>query len=111
MTVSAAVLTPSTQLTASAAAIYTSQTRGTAMIKRAVFTNTDTVSQTITVYRVASGGSAGATNIVIDAYSLTAGQAYVAPELSNMVLAGGDAIYAKASAGAVVNVTMSGYTS
>ena len=111
MTVSATVLTPSTQLTASAAAIYTSQTRGTAVIKRAVFTNTDVVAQTITVYRVPNGGSATTANIVIDAYSLTAGQAYVASELSSMVLAGGDAIYAKASAGAVVNVTMSGFTS
>lgn len=110
MSVTPAILTPTTQLTGSAAAIYTNSTRAPVMIKRAVFTNVDTGSQTVTVYRVPSGGSAVAANIVIDAFPLSTLQAYVAPELSNMVLAVGDAIFAKASAVNSINATMSGFT-
>jgi hypothetical protein len=110
MTIQPAVLTPSTQLGNTAAAIYTTPALGQAVIKRAVFTNIDTVPHTITVHRVPSGGSATIANRVISAYRLTPGQAYVAVELANMVLNGGDMIQALADTANQVNVTMSGFT-
>lgn len=110
-TIQPAVLTPSTALGNTATAIYTTPTAGQTVVRRAVFTNTDTVPRLITVHRVPNGGSATTANIVIQAYRLAPGQAYPAPELASMVLNGGDAIFALADAAAVVNVTMSGFTS
>jgi hypothetical protein len=75
----------------------------TYVIKKAVFTNTDTVARTITVYKVPVAGVAGPANVVISAFSLSAGQAYVAGELANMVLETGKTLQAFASVGAVVN--------
>lgn len=95
-------------LTASAATYVTASGTSKVIIKSAVFTNTDSVARTITVHRVASAGSAAATNIVINAFSLTAGQAYVSPELANMVLNAGETLQALASTTAVVNINVSG---
>ena len=90
------------QLTNVAAAVV-SPSGVTFVIKKAVFTNTDVVARTITVYKVAAAGSPGATNTVISAFSLSAGQAYVAGELANMVLESGKTLQALASTAAVVN--------
>lgn len=95
-------------LTASAAAYVTASGTSTVIIKSAVFTNTDVAARTITVHRVASAGSAAATNIVINAFTLSAGQAYVAAELANMVLNPGETLQALASTAAVVNIAVSG---
>lgn len=110
MAINPAILTPSQQLGTAAAGIYTCPVATRAIIKRAVFTNVSTGAANLTVYRVASGGSAGATNEVIAAMSLSAGQAYTAPELANMVLTPGDAIFAMSSVGSAINATMSGFT-
>lgn len=110
MTISPAILTPSAQLTNAAASIYTVPANGKAVIKRAVFTNVDTVTRLLTVHRVASGGSATTANQVITTQRLTPGEAYVAAELANMVLDAGDSIQALADANTAVNATMSGYT-
>lgn len=97
-------------LTASAATYVTAAGVSKVVIKSAVFTNTDTVARTITVHRVPSAGSASAGNMVISAFSLSAGQAYVAPELANMVLNAGETLQALASTAAVVNINVSGLT-
>lgn len=110
MTTQPAVLTPSVQLSNSAAAIYTAPALGQAVIKRAVFTNTDTVPHTITIHRVPSGGTALTSNLLVSGYRLTPGESYISNELSNMVLNGGEAIYALADTASQVNVTMSGFT-
>ena len=110
MTTTPAILCPSTQLGASVATLYASQANGTAIVKRAVFTNTDTVTHKITVYRVPSGGTPGASNILINALAVSAGQAYVSPELSSMVLIGGDSIQAFADTASKVNAVISGFT-
>jgi hypothetical protein len=110
MAITPAALTASTQLGATAAAIYTTPVQGQTLIKRAVFTNTDTSPRTITVHRVPNLGSAAIGNRVISSFRLSPGQAYVAVELANMILNGGDAIFALADTASQVNVTMSGFT-
>lgn len=97
-------------LTASAAAYVTAGGASTVIIKSAVFTNTDSSARTITVHRVPNAGSATTGNRVISAFSLSAGQAYVAPELANMVLAPGETLQALASVTSVVNIAVSGLT-
>lgn len=97
-------------LTAAAAAIYTSPAATTTVVKRAVFLNTDTTTRTITVHVVRSGGSATTGNKVINAFALYPNQAYVAVELTNLVLEAGDAIYALASSASVVNSIGSGFS-
>lgn len=110
MTIQPAVLTAGTQLTNSAASIYTVPVNGQAVIRRAVFTNVDTVPRLLTVHRVPNGGSALAANMVVQARRLTPGESYVAVELANMVLNGGEAIYALADANTAINAFMSGLT-
>ena len=103
-----AVLQPGVQLTMAAVAIVTCPVNAQVIIKRAVFTNVTSGAITLTVYRVQSGGTPGATNTIISAYSVAAGTAYVAPEFANMVLNAGDTIQALASATASINAFVSG---
>jgi hypothetical protein len=63
------------QLTASAATIYTvPATPATSTLSRGRvrFTNTDTASRAITAYAVPSGGTAGVSNVFMNAESLAA---------------------------------------
>lgn len=98
-------------LTAAAATYVTATGTSYVIIKNATFTNTDTVARTITVHRVPNAGSATTGNRIISATSLNAGQAYVAPELANLVLAPGETLQALASSAGVVNIAVSGFTS
>lgn len=98
-------------LTAAAAAYVTAAAATTVIIKNVTFTNTDVAARTITVHRVPSGGSATTGNRIISAYSLSAGQAYVAPECANLVLDPGETLQALASSAGVVNIAASGFTS
>jgi hypothetical protein len=110
MTVSPATIWGPLQLTGSAAILGSAvPANGFQIIKRAVFTNLDNVPVAITVYVVRSGGTAGPTNELISAYPLSAGQAYPSPELANMVLNPGDAIYALASIAGQVTTVASGF--
>jgi hypothetical protein len=70
--------------------------------------NNDAVARTLTVYLVASGGAAGATNTVVKTKSLAAGETYTFPEIVGHVLASGDFIATNASAAGVVSVRASG---
>tara|TARA_R110000868_G_scaffold143298_1_gene361346 strand:- start:5031 stop:5375 length:345 start_codon:yes stop_codon:yes gene_type:complete len=109
--VTPAVLCAATQITNAAATYITGAAASQTIIKRAVFNNITAGAVTITVYRVASGGSAGTTNEVISARPVSAGATDLAPELANMVLNAGDTIQAKASANTSVNMTASGFIS
>jgi hypothetical protein len=110
MSISPAVLVPTTALAAAAAAIYTVPANGQSVVKSAVFTNIDTVTRTITVHRVPSGGSVTTANMMVSAYRLSPGQDYTARALTNLVLNAGDAIHAFADSANKVNVTVSGFT-
>lgn len=108
MSIQPAILTPTATLTTSVAAIYTAPTSGQVVVKRAVFTNIGLTPQTVTVYRVPSGGTAANSNKIISEQRINPGETYIAAELSNMVLNGGDSIQANASALTAINATMSG---
>jgi len=99
------------QLTVSASTLFTAPTAGKSVINRAVFTNTDaSTPRTITVHVVRSGGSVSAATMVISAYTIQPGEAYVASELSSLVLSGGDTIQALASAAATITSVGSGFS-
>lgn len=98
------------QLAAAAAAIFTSAASGTSVINRATFTNVTASPVAITVYVVRSGGAANAASMVISAYNIQPGEAYVAPELANLVMTAGDAIQAFASSAASITTVGSGFS-
>ncbi len=110
MAIQAAILCPTSPLGSTLAPVYTTPAQAQALVKRAVFTNTSAATVVITVHRVASGGAPGAGTQVISGHRLTANEAYTAPELSNMVLNGNDALHAVCDAANAVNVTISGFT-
>lgn len=80
----------------------------TQTVSRAVFANTDSVPHTVTAYCVATGGTAGVGNTILPARTLQPGESYVSPELAALTLNPGDQLYANASTGAVVTITVSG---
>ena len=98
------------QLTTGDVTQYTSPANTNTTVTRAVFINVNTVAVLLTVNVVRSGGAVGAINEVIAAYPLSAGQAYVAPELAGLILAPGDFISAKAGTATSINAVASGYT-
>lgn len=108
-TTAPAALQPGAQITTAALAYVTGGANSKAIIKRAVFTNVTSGAITITVYRVPSAGSPGATNIIIDARPIAALGTDLAPELANMVLNSGDTIQCLASANTSINFFASGY--
>lgn len=110
MTITAAALWPETQLGSSATTLYTSSLNGIAVIKRAVFTNIDTTTRLLTVYVVPNSGSPALANAIIDAFPVSAGQAYVSPELSNLVLTGGVTLQALSDVANKINAIGSGFT-
>ena len=109
MTVVVKKLVPTTQLTTSATGYGTAVPSGVnQLIKRAVFSNTGAVPHTITVNIVPTSGSPVTGNQVINARTLQAGETYVSSEMAGMVLLPGDQVYALASAGTDVNMTING---
>lgn len=108
--VSPAVLQPGTSVGTIVAPYLIGQANAQTIIKRAVFSNTGTVANSLTVYRVPNGGTAAVGNEIIPARSIAGGATDLAPELSNMVLNGGDSIQALVNVGTVeVNVFASGF--
>jgi len=105
------VMTPVTQLTASATVLYTQPVNSKGQVLRAAVYNTDTVPRQITLYRVVSGGSPGTSNLILssNAGRVLNGQELVIPVLAGMVLNPGDTIQGLADAANVVNFFMSGY--
>lgn len=105
MTTTAKRLVSGSQLTGSAATYYTAPTLTKTIIKSAQLTNTTAGAVACTVYLVPSAGTAGATNTVISARSIAAGETYNCPELVNAVLEAGGTIQAL---GLNVTLTASG---
>ena len=89
------------------APIYTAPAGKSATIKRAVFVNTGAAATAFTV-TVTRGASPPLT--VIQARSIGAGAADLAPELAAFVINPNDVLSAFASTGAVVNCFVSGLT-
>jgi len=101
------LFTPAT-LTNSAATYYTVPASTKTVLKKVSFTNTDTVPRTVTLYLVESGGSAGASNIIISAKAIAPGDTYEAYEVEGHIMNSGDFIRALASQASVVSMHISG---
>lgn len=102
-----AKLIAGSQLTGSVATYYTA-TNKKATIKNATAVNTTAGAITLTVYIVASGGSATTSNIVISAKSIASGETYNCPELVGKVVASGGTIQALASSAASISFQVDG---
>ena len=99
---------PGSLLTGSAATYYTCPASTTCAVKKLTFCNTDAaVAYTITVYRVPAAGSAGTTNIVVNAKPLAPAESWEC-YLMNHFLAAGDTIQAFCSTNAKVSIVGSG---
>jgi hypothetical protein len=98
------------QLTTTAASLVLASASATIVINRAVFTNVSDDPCSITVYVVRSGGSVGDATTIISAYNIQPGESYVAPELSGLVLKGGDGIQALAGAATSITTVGSGFS-
>lgn len=75
------------------------------LITKATITNLDTVQRTVTVYRVPSGGTAGSTNIIVNALPIQAGETEALP-LSAQPLLGGQTLQATTDLDNMVNINV-----
>lgn len=108
MTVTAKCLVESAFAASSAATVYTVPGSTKAIIDKFTATNTDGSTRTVTIYLVPSGGSAGTSNQIIQARSISAGATSDITELQNQILNTGDFISVLASAGSLVVIRASG---
>lgn len=99
---------PSVQLTTAATTLRTTPVNSQDIIRRGVFTNVTGGAITVTIYRVPAAGSAGATNVLVSAYSIAANADYEPPALASLVLNAGESIQCLASANTSINATLSG---
>lgn len=102
-------LVDGSQLTTSAATYYTTPANTLTTISAMTLTNTTAGAITATIHLIPSGGSATASNMVLSARTLAAGESYnVAPAIGQTMAAGGF-VQALASAGASITLVASGY--
>ncbi len=76
------------QFLSGAAATYYTATNCKARVDSFTLTNTDTVAVPVTVYIIASGGTASADETIISAKSLAAGECYTCPEMMGWLESG-----------------------
>ena len=88
MTVTAKPLIGSKQMEAAQTTQYTA-VNCTAIIDKFTATNTSASNAVISVNLVSSGGSAGASNLVVDTRAIAPNETYTFPELVGQVLANG----------------------
>jgi hypothetical protein len=97
------------QLTAAAATYYTVPANTLTTISACTLTNTTAGAVTATVHLVPSGGSATASNMILSARTLAAGESFNVGSAIGQTLAAGGTL--QALAGAVTSITLvaSGY--
>jgi len=103
------VVIQSAQLTTSAATYYTAPSGTTSTINNLSLSNTSASPVVVTLYRVPSGGTAGAGNTIMPAFSLAASQTYVPPQAIGLHLSQGMTLQALAATGAVVTIAGGAY--
>lgn len=91
------------------ALIFYQNNTGVSVVRRAVFANYTGAAVDITVWRVPDQGTVGNGNIIIPTRSIAAMATDLAPEITNLVLNQGEALWAQASAAGAVNFFASGY--
>lgn len=88
---------------------YTAPASTKTIIDKFTATNTDAAAVTISVNLVASGGAAGASNLIVKTKSIAAGETYAFDsELKNQILNTGDFISVIASVASKMVIRMSG---
>jgi len=107
MAIQAKTLVASQQLTGSNATYYTA-TNVRTIIDKMTVCNTTAGAVTVTIDLVDAGGSAGASERIISARSIGAGETYTCPEAVGHVLNVGDSIQGLASAGTSLTFRVSG---
>jgi len=107
MTVTVRVLIPAKQAENSQTTQYTAS-NVRAVIDKFTATNTTTSNVTLSVNLVASGGSAGASNLIVDARTIAPDETYTFPELVGQVLEAGGFISTIASAATSLTIRASG---
>lgn len=96
------------QVPASATTLYTSASGVWTQITKVLCQNTDSAAQSITIYIIPSGGSAGTTTLTTNAQALLPAQSWSSPNEVGLVLNPGDAIAALATTAAKINIAVSG---
>lgn len=107
MTVTTKVLIPAKQVESIQATQYTA-TNCRAIIDKATATNTSAANVTLSVNLVTSGGSSGASNLIVNARSIAPGETYTLPELVGQVLDSSGFISTLASAATSITLRVSG---
>ncbi len=99
------------QLASGEQTAYTVPAQSAAKVASAVLCNTSGSPVTVSVSVVPSGGTAGATNRIVSAYPLAAGDSTPLPELVGAFLDAGAFVSINASAGSAVNYLLTGVVS
>jgi hypothetical protein len=107
MAVIVKVLIPAKQAEAAQTTQYTA-VNAKAIIDKFTVTNTSSSNVTISVNLVASGGSAGASNLILDTRGIAPDETYTCPELVGQVLENGSFISTLASAAPSLTIRSSG---
>ena len=95
------------QLAAAAATLYTAPTGTRARILKCTVTNDTTTAVTFVLYKIPSGGAAGADNTIINTKTLGSQESYTCPEVVGHCLDPGDFIQGYASAANQVTIFIS----
>lgn len=98
-----------TTLSDTAAAVVTAGDNELVTVVRAQVYNADTQARLVTIHQVASGGSATSGNIA-HTQTVYAGQSTTL-DIAGLMVAAGAAVYAKADAASVVNLSLSVFRS
>lgn len=98
------------QLTTTATDVpFVSQTGTRTRITAASIINTEAATNyTATIYKIPSGDTAGAANIIINARTIVGGETYPCPELIGQILEPGDKLQGIASTTLKLNFIVSG---
>ena len=107
MTVSIKVLIPAKQAEATQTTQYTA-VNAKAIIDKFTVTNTSAGNVTISVNLVTSGGSTGASNLIMDTRAIAPDETYTCPELVGQALEPGGYISTIASAATSLTIRASG---
>lgn len=108
MTVTAKRLFSPAQITSTAVSYYAAPANTRTIIRKMVFTNTDTISHTVTVYIVPYGQIPLDSNTLIVSKTIIGGKAWECFEAEGLVLSPGDSIQALASANMAITFMASG---
>ena len=103
-------LTIDTKLTGSASDIVTSTRNSASFIGAAVFTNTGTITETVTVWRLGSATTADSTNYLAKK-DILAGKSWQCTQLTGQIISGESKIQASTTTLDAVTVNISGTVS